>query len=108
MDKLGKYATIVGVVIAIIGGFVAAPWILTALTILGVVVGLLNVKTKEVKDFLLASVALVVISALGANAIAQIPEVGPVVMRVYISLMLFICPAALIVALKVIYEIAKD
>ncbi len=108
MDKLGKYAVVVGVVVAIIGGFVAQSWVVTALTVLGIIVGLLNVRTKEVKDFLLGTVALVVISSFGANGMAQIPEIGPVLTRIYISLLLFICPAALIVSLKVIYEIAKD
>ena len=108
MNKLGKYAVVVGVVVAIIGGFVAATWVVTALTVLGVVVGLLNVNTKEIKDFLIGSVSLVVISSMGANGMTQIPEVGPILMRIYISLLLFISPAAIIVALKAIYEIAKD
>jgi hypothetical protein len=72
MDKLGTYAAIVGVVLAILGGFVVAAWVLTVLTILGVIVGLMNVGKKEVKDFLLACVALVVVSALGANGLANI------------------------------------
>ena len=108
MEKLGKYAFVVGVVVAIIGGFIVAAWVVTALTILGIIVGLLNVRAKEVKDFMLGSVALVVISSLGANGVAEIPEIGPIVSRMYISLLFFICPAAIIVALKAIYEIGKD
>ena len=108
MDKLGKYAVVVGVIVAIIGGFIVATWVVTALTLLGIIVGLLNVRAKEVKDFLLGAVALVIISSLGANGIAEIPEIGPIVSRIYISLLFFICPAAIIVALKTVYEIGKD
>ena len=52
MDKIGKIAFIAGVVISIIAGFLTANWIYWALTLLGIVVGFLNVGQKEVKDFL--------------------------------------------------------
>jgi hypothetical protein len=65
-----------GVVVAILAGFIAANWIFPALTILGLIVGLMNVTASEVQSFLLAAVSLVIVSALGADKIQGLPEVG--------------------------------
>ncbi|MEE4311569.1 MAG: hypothetical protein V2J62_06835 [candidate division KSB1 bacterium] len=108
MDKIGKIAFIAGVVISIIAGFLTANWVYWALTLLGLVVGFLNVGQKEVKDFLLAALALVIISALGSDQITALPEVGPVLGKIYVALLTFVSPAALIVALKALFGMAKS
>ena len=75
MDKVGRICFIVGVVVSIIAGFITANWIFVALTILGLVVGILNVTATEVQSFLLAAVGLVIISALGSAQITALPLV---------------------------------
>jgi len=76
MDKVGRYAFLGGVIVAVLAGFISGNWIFPVLTILGLIVGLLNVTATEVQSFLLASVSLVIISALGADKIEGLPRSG--------------------------------
>ncbi len=45
---------------------------------------------------------------LSANAVASLPFVGETVTNILSNAVLFIAPAVLIVALKSLFEIAKD
>jgi hypothetical protein len=107
MDKVGRICFIIGVIISIISGFFTWSYIVPILTILGLIVGFLNVQAKEVQAFLLAGVTLVIISAFGADQINTIPVVGEFMSRIYVALLAFVGPATLIVALKSILGIAK-
>ncbi|MBN1833635.1 MAG: hypothetical protein JW896_16145 [Deltaproteobacteria bacterium] len=108
MDKIGRICFIIGVIVAIIAGFFTWSYIFPILTILGLIVGFLNVRTSEVQSFLLAGISLVIISALGADQINTIPVVGDYMGRIYIALLSFVGPATIIVALKSIFGMAKD
>ena len=107
MGKIGKLAFIIGVVISIIAGFILTDWMLWILTILGVIVGLLNVTTKDEQTFLLAAVSLVIISAFGGDLIYNLPQIGTILGSIYIALLTFVAPAAIVVALKSLYHSAK-
>ena len=107
MDRVGRYAFIVGVVVSLLAGFIAANWIFPVLTVLGLIIGLLNVTAKEIQSFLLAAVSLVIIAALGSDQIGGIPEVGETLGRIYHALLAFVSPAALVVALKALIGVAK-
>ncbi|MBN1153560.1 hypothetical protein JXB12_01425 [candidate division KSB1 bacterium] len=107
MDTLGKISFIFGVVVSIIAGFMTHQWIYAILTVLGLLVGLLNISAKEVQTFLLAAVSLVIISALGADQIAGLPVVGLRLGKIYMALLTFVSPAAIIVALRSLYHRAK-
>ena len=108
MAKIGHVAFIFGIVISIVTGFFFKDWMLWLLTILGIVVGFLNIRAKEVQSFLLAAVSLVIISAFGGELIYDIPRIGPLLGRIYIALLIFVAPAAIVVALKSLYQAAKD
>ena len=108
MDKIGRICFIVGVVISIIAGFFTWCYIVPILTILGLIVGFLNVQAKEIQSFLLASISLVIISAFGADLITDLPVVGATMGRIYVALLSFVGPATIIVALKSIFGLAKD
>ena len=114
-NSLGSWAFILGVLIAILGGafggFVAefAPWVSLILVVLGIVVGFLNITSKEVNDFLLAAIALVSVSAL-ANLAAintALPTIGTVLQSIVLNIAAFVSPAALVVALKAIYAMGR-
>jgi len=107
MTKIGGLAFIAGVVVSVIAGFLSAPWILPLLTILGLAVGFLNVTTREMQSFILIAIGLVLISAFAAPQIQSLPEVGPVLSRMYIALLLFLAPAATVVALRGLFLIAR-
>jgi hypothetical protein len=107
MDKIGRICFIAGVVVSIIAGFFHWYYIFPILTVLGLIVGFLNVQAKEVQSFLLAGIALVIISGFGAYQISTLPVVGHVMGRIYMALLSFVGPATLIVALKSLFGLAK-
>ena len=73
IDIIGKWAFIIGLVIAVLAGLFFQPeWAIWVLAILGVIVGLLNVTAEDTRGFLLAAIAL----TLSATALNTIPIVG--------------------------------
>jgi len=105
MGQLGKWAFIGGIVLAVVAAFVSqTSWIYWALAVLGLVVGFLNVTAEETKGFLLSAVALI----LSASAVQGIPLVGELVTAIMGNLVAFMSAAVLVVALKSLFESAKD
>ena len=105
MEKVGKYAFIVGLVLAVLAGLgLEQTWVAWILALLGLIVGFLNVGEKETQGFLLAAIGLM----LSATAIHAIPFVGGMLTRIVAYLVVFIAPAVLIVALKSLLVTAKD
>ncbi|MBW3002713.1 hypothetical protein KY338_06155 [Candidatus Woesearchaeota archaeon] len=105
--RLGHWAFIVGVLIAVIAGLVPAwntPTVMWILVILGLIVGLLNITAKETVEFLVATIALVLIGTAG---IQTLPALGTIVTAILENIVAFVAPAALVVALKAIYELAR-
>ncbi len=104
--KIGHWAFIVGILLAIIAGLVpqlqtsTITWILV---ILGLVVGLLNINAKETTEFLVAVIALLIVGSAGA-----IPALGGIVLSILANIVALSAPAALIVALKAIYALAAE
>jgi hypothetical protein len=74
------------------------------LAVLGLVVGFLNVAEKEVQNFLLAAIGLI----MSASAIAVLPFVGGMLTDILGYLVVFIAPAVLVVAVKGLLATAKD
>lgn len=99
MEKVGSWAFIIGVVIAVILGAMKGTAV-GLLLILGTIVGLLNVTNKEVIPFLIASIALIV---------AGLVQVGlPIWLTGILSnVVVFVVPAAIIGSLKTIYVLAS-
>ena len=104
MDQAGKYAFIAGVVLAVLAAFVDASWIWWVLAVLGLIVGILNVTAAESRTFLLAAIGLI----LSASSVQQLPFVGEQVTTICGNLVVFIGPAVLVVALKSLFETARD
>lgn len=116
MDKrIGNYSFIGGVVIAIILGLAIpglaaiTPVLTTLLVLLGLVVGYLNVAGKDTKDFLLIATILVLVSYAGsAGAIlGSVQVIGRILQGIFSSIMAFVVPAAIVVGLQAVYELAK-
>ncbi|MEK6934696.1 MAG: hypothetical protein AABW46_02350 [Nanoarchaeota archaeon] len=107
MEKIGSWSFIIGLVIALLVGLFteASGTIVTVLVILGLIVGFLNVTDKEVHGFLVASIALLL--AGGAN-LGAVPVIGNLLTSVLSNVVVFVAPAAIVIAVKAIYEIAKD
>jgi hypothetical protein len=107
MNRIGAVAFITGVAVSLIAGFVTAHWMLPLLTIMGLAVGLLNVTTREMQTFVWIAIGLALLSAFAAPQIQSIPEIGPVLSRIYFALLLFLAPAATVVALRGLFLIAR-
>lgn len=112
LQAVGSWAFLLGVFVAIVTGALLTdpsnPTVTSFLVLLGTIVGLLNVTTKETNSFLLASVALALVATLGSNVISGV--VAPV--STYIgsmldSILVFVVPATIVVALKQIFVLAE-
>ncbi len=105
---LGHWAFLAGAAVAVLGGFfnsaVGDRAMLTALFALGIAVGLLNVTVRERSEFLLATVALIL---AGVVNLGLIPYIGVWLRTVLSNIVVFVVPAAVIVALKTIWVLAN-
>lgn len=102
MENIGRIAFYIGLVIAIVAGWVqVGPTGMLVLVVLGVVVGLLNVTGKEVNRFLVATLTLVV------AGIALKDMFGAVVAKILAAYIAFTAASALVVALREVYAIQK-
>ena len=109
MSKYGSWAFIVGLGIAILAGLFNAEvssTVALVLVVIGVVVGLLNVTEKEATPFLVAAIALLATSS--AAAMGVVPLVGDRLLAALNAVGVVVAPAAVIVAVKEIYGLAKD
>ncbi len=105
MEKVGRWTFIAGLVLAVLAGLLVVDvhWVTWVLAILGLVVGFLNVSTKEPQGFLLPAVAL----ALSASAVRSLPVVGFVLTNILENALIFIAAAMLLVAIRALLETAK-
>ena len=106
---IGAWAFLIGVILSIVAGIFgllvgdsALLWT-TILLILGIVIGLLNVGGVELKEFLIAGTVLVIVSALGGQALLALDYIGTILQ----ALILLFVPATIVVALKVVFALAK-
>ena len=114
MEKLGAYAFLLGVIIAVIvGAAVAATTLDTVITqgaaailvLLGAVVGFLNIHDKETTPFLVSAIAL----GFGASvAFTPLKDLGVYLTSILTYLVVFVVPAAIVVALKTIWDSASQ
>jgi len=115
LKKLGEYAFLACIFIAIVAGIassvtdVSAGWIALALVILGVIVGFTTITEKEVTPFLLAAIALTVASSGGWFLVINeaVAELGTAINTIVLNITAFVAPAAIILATKSVYELAR-
>ncbi len=109
MELAGPAAFYIGLLIAVVAAFVTpSSWLFVGLGVLGVIVGLLNITTREVTPFLLASVAFIV-AALAMQTLITLVGVAITVelTRLAANVTTLVGTAAMVVALRGIYEAAK-
>lgn len=117
MEKqIGNYSFIIGVIIAVVLGLAsqqlgtASAWLWSLLIVLGLVVGFLNVTGKETKEFLWVTVALVVVAFAGSAQISSwgnVQLIGQYLSGIFNSILAFVIPASVVVALKDVWALAK-
>lgn len=112
IEKIGKWAFILGVVIAVVAGLASGAmttfWagvVTVALVLIGLVVGFLNISEKEVNNFLIAAIAIALLRSAGLEGIPIIGD--PYLFKMVLNVSAFVAPAALVVALKSVYTLAR-
>ena len=115
LSNIGEWAFILGVLIAIIAGIVAtfvsigaaADWIIVVLVILGIIIGFLNIKDKEITSFLVAAIALALSWQAFSGLDVLINPLGSLIGQILRYIAVFVAPAAIIVALKAVANLAR-
>lgn len=107
--KVGHYAFIGGVLLAVVSALLQLTHsvVVLALVVLGLVVGFLNITARETTEFLVAAIALVV--AGSANLIVLntlFNPLGSTLHAVLTHIKVFVAPAAVVVALKAVKQLA--
>lgn len=108
--KSGHYAFIAGILFAIIAGLIQATHsgVMLTLLVLGVVVGILNVRAKDMTSFLVAAIALIV--AGSANLIllnTLFNPLGTILYSMLTNIKIFVAPAVVVVSLKSLIQLAE-
>ena len=119
-NSLGAWAFLVGVILAILIGsttLISIPavtkysaQIYAVLSILGLIVGFMNVTGKDSQTFLLAGAVLVIVSRFGMDSVTGSLigiGVGSTVSSIFAALLVLFVPATIVVALKTVFGIAK-
>ena len=109
IELVGPAAFYIGLVIALGTAFIdPSGWLFAGLGILGVIVGILNITARETGPFLLASIAFIV-GALGMWRLITAVEISIPTWLVHLAVNLttLIGAAAMVVALRAVYEAAK-
>lgn len=107
--QTGKWLFLLGLLVALVAAFVAfAPWDGVLLLVLGLMVGWMNVGDKDATAFLVAVLGL----ALGAGYIGAVSILGAQVAgwvtTIVGNVVAFAGAAALVVAAKAGYAMAKE
>jgi hypothetical protein len=109
---MGRWAFLIGIVVALIAGLVTKmigqEWTMSILIVMGLIVGFFNVTESETKDYLMASVSMVIVTWIGGDIIGNVAVVGEYLKNVLNAMTIFVVPATILVALKAIYSLAKD
>ncbi len=131
MLKLGSWAFLIGIIIALLVGLYQAytlasaadpffgtevgGWVAWLLAVLGGIVGVLafmgkgTITAKEVPAFLMAGIALVVMGGVFTDYWMFLePFIGALLSGISMSLSIFVAPAVGILAIKAIWDIGKE
>lgn len=106
-NKIGGIAFIIGIVLALIAGifgFGDDTLVISALMVIGLIIGLLNISAKEAMPFLLITTALVIVSSLGGSFLGVIP----ILQKILISIIILMVPAVIVVAIRAVFSLARN
>ncbi len=110
MVNVGKWAFIIGIIIAVVSGFWTVPAVTLVMVILGLLVGLLNVTGEETQPYLVASVALMLIgtTVLNETVLTTLTSVvGNWLGSVVTNFVAFVAASALVVAIRAIVALGQ-
>lgn len=102
---IGFVAFILGLVIAIVAGALGwqYDWVILVLVLLGIIIGVLNITSKELIPLLLATIALVVVG--GVFAPIKTLGIGGILDSILSLVATLVAPAAVIAAVKALWNV---
>ena len=110
-NLIGGWAFLIGVLLALVVGVLSVfnidmntSLIAAILMGLGIIIGLLNITAKESMPFLLSGTALILASFFGMISTSTVPVAGAIL----VALLEIFVPATIIVAIKNVFNLAKD
>ena len=112
--KIGGLLFILGVITAVCVGIltptkgIPPPELVSLLILLGLLVGFFNITRTETSSFLLAGVSLVIVTSLGGSMLGQVYLIGELLSNMLFSILAFVIPAIIMVALKNIWNLEKN
>jgi hypothetical protein len=126
MEMISRWAYLLFVIIAVVMGLVVGymawsegSWadvanvngvVLLVMLVLGIIIGITSITTKEVTPFLIATIALVV--AASANVWSPLDQIHALLdfwaTGILNYIVAFAAPAAVIIAIKEVLTIAKE
>ena len=111
LEHIGIWAFIGGMLTAIlISGSSLSQYnsVRVVLAVLGTIVGILNITDVEVDRFLLSAIALIVLAYIISAVFDGIPFLGVVLQNMYENFISFVGPAAAVVTVKVLLDVASE
>ncbi len=103
-NVIGGWAFLIGVILAVVLGFVEqSPTLSMILLLVGLVIGLLNVADKEVGPFLISGAVLIIASSFNGEALEVIPALD----KIFSALLAVFVPATIVVAIKNVFSLAN-
>ena len=109
--KLGHYAFIIGVIIAIVAGIferaIKPETATLILVVLGIIVGFMNVSAKETTSFLVAAIALLIAGTANVDIIS-VAGLGGILSAILSNIAVFVAPAAIVVAVRTVFALAEE
>lgn len=107
LSKVGFFAFIIGFIIAIVAGIISPQntTVVIILIILGLIIGFLNITSKETLVFLVATIALIVVGNVFTPL--AVLGIGKYLNQILSYVATLMAPAAIVAAIKALWSAAK-
>lgn len=101
----GRWAFLIGVVLAVVFGFISAgAWLAWLLVVIGLVVGLVNISDKEIGAFLTAGTVMVLMGYFGGQTLSSVVYLS----AIFNNILTLFVPATIVVAVKSVLSLARN
>ncbi|MCD6422304.1 hypothetical protein J7L13_03090 [bacterium] len=111
MVNVGKWAFVLGVVVAVISGFWTLSAVTAVMVILGLIVGFLNITEEEAVPYLVASATLMLVGLAGKEVVNTVTAWGGNWVNLgsmLTNFLAFVGASALVVAIKAILALGRE
>lgn len=110
MSKIGFWAFIIGLILAVVAGLITVnkdpnAAVVVVLIILGLIIGLLNITGKEIMLFLVATIALIVTGHVFQSL--TVLNLGKYLDQILNYVATLMAPAAVVASIKALWAIGR-